>query len=193
MTEPAALHQDVIQIDVQHGFIDAPTMAVQEGDPLPGNDRNFSILQKTHRQVATATHDGQQRRQVAGHDALTVMVSDGDATSVPEFQGAQAVRVSVMHRDYRLGALHSPTDVQHGGGQPKAVVHGILNQMRNDFRVGFRLEPVADSLQFSPEGDVIFDDPVMSNCNLTGAIGVRMRVGLRRSAVGSPTGVAKAG
>ena len=47
--------------------------------------------------------------------------------------------------------------------------------------------------QIGPEFGVIFDDAVVGDGNLAGAVGVRMRIRLGRASVSRPTGVTQAG
>ena len=72
------------------------------------------------------------------------------------------------------------------------AVELVLNEVGNDFGIGFRDEVVAAADELGFEGEIIFDDPVVHDDKGAGAVAVGVGVLLRGSAVGVPAGVADA-
>src|ERR1700728_4717215 len=68
----------------------------------------------------------------------------------------------------------------------------LFNQVRNHFSIGFCREGVAFFDQLFLQAEIVFDDPVMHDHDLAGAIAVRMSVFFGRTPVGSPASVANA-
>ncbi len=79
--------------------------------------------------------------------------------------------------DNSLGILRSPD--------------GVLDQMCDDFRIGFADERVASLLKPFTELSKILDDSIMDNRKSAGAIDVRMGVFVSNAAVRCPSGVSK--
>ena len=95
---------------------------------------------------------------------------------------AKAPRTSARRGPHRAGQV-----VVRTGGQPG------LDQAGQDLGVGLRLEVVAVGDEAVGELDVVLDDPVVHQGQLAVAVRVGVGVGLRRSAVRGPPGVADAG
>ena len=89
-------------------------------------------------------------------------------------------RVRAAHLVQR--ATHRLDDTAAGLGRP--VVH--LDQMRENFRVGFALEDVAEFDQAGSQRGVVFDDPIVDHGDLSVAVHMRMGVGIGGTAVGRP-------
>ena len=63
------------------------------------------------------------------------------------------------------------------------------HKLRQDFGVGFRFERYAFLFKLLLKDRVIFNDPVVDQGDFIAIIGVRVSVGVRGRAVGSPAGV----
>ena len=68
----------------------------------------------------------------------------------------------------------------------------LLDQVGDDFGIGFGGELVAFLDQLLLQGDVVLDDAVVHDDDLAGAIAMRMGVFFGGAAVGGPAGVADA-
>ncbi len=72
----------------------------------------------------------------------------------------------------------------------EAVAPGLaLDEVRHNFRVGFRDELVALALQLLLQIQIILDDPVVHDDDLPGAVAVWMRILFGGSAVSGPAGM----
>jgi hypothetical protein len=69
----------------------------------------------------------------------------------------------------------------------------VLDQVRQDFGVGFRAEDVTPFGERGAQGVGVLDDPVVRQGNRPAAIGVRVRVDGIGNAVGGPARVGDAG
>jgi hypothetical protein len=77
------------------------------------------------------------------------------------------------------------------GMRPVASLEEILlDQVRDNFGIGFGRKLVAFFNQFLFEAEIVFYDSVVYHDNLAGAVAVRMRIFFRRSSVGGPASVA---
>ena len=76
-----------------------------------------------------------------------------------------------------------------GGG---SVVLNLLDQVSDDFGVGFGDELVALRGEFALEIEVVFDDAVVDDDDAAGAVAMGMGVFFGGAAMGSPAGVADA-
>jgi len=65
----------------------------------------------------------------------------------------------------------------------------FLDQVRHDFRISFRDEFVAFALQLLFEFQIIFDDAVVNDDDLSGTVAVRVRVFFGRAPMCRPAGV----
>ena len=84
------------------------------------------------------------------------------------------------------GALHQRPHAQHGLGQSQPVVHPLFDEVWDDLGVRFRREPMAPMLQLGLERQVILDNAVVCHRYPTGAIRMRVRVGLGGTPVRRP-------
>jgi len=68
----------------------------------------------------------------------------------------------------------------------------LFNQVSNDFGVGFGSELVALGNQLFLERKIVFDDAIVDDDDLAGAVAMRVGVLLSGTAVGGPAGVSDA-
>ena len=100
-------------------------------------------------------------------------------------------RILDRHQDEREHAAHERQRAPHGVLEAVAV-HLALDQVRDDFGVGFGLELVSLRLQLVLQLEVVLDDAVMDDDDAAGAVAVRMRVFLGGPPVRRPARVADA-
>ena len=102
-----------------------------------------------------------------------------------------ARRIAAHDRD-RVGAVQALRRVDDGVQQVGAVVHRAMDQVRDDFGVGVRIEAVAVRLQLLAQLGMVLDDAVVDDRDAV--VGhVRMRVDRVRHAVRRPARVRDAG
>ena len=73
----------------------------------------------------------------------------------------------------------------------QVILEIFLDQMGKDLGVGLGGEDVAFGLQFLPQRMIVFDDAVMDDDQIAGAIAMGMGVLGGRRAMGGPAGMAK--
>jgi hypothetical protein len=101
-----------------------------------------------------------------------------------------------VRSDLSERALQLPADRRHARRQvtrrrPRLVRVG--QQMRHHLGVGVAGHLDAGGLQIRAQTREVFDDPVVHHGDLPGRLGVRVRIAVRRAAVGGPTGVPDTG
>ena len=91
----------------------------------------------------------------------------------------------------RKQAAHVEQRAPHGVLEP-VVLHLALDQVRDDLGVGLGDELVPFLLQLALQLEIVLDDAVVHDDDPSGAVAVRVRVLLGRTAVRRPAGVADA-
>ncbi len=91
-------------------------------------------------------------------------------------------------------SANTPVDLLHrfADGVFEIAFEVLLDQMRDDFGVGFGLESVALRLQLVLQRKIVLDDAVVHHHDVAGAIAVRVRVLFGGTAVRGPAGMADA-
>ena len=138
---------------------------------------------------ARVPEEGRNRR---GDEVLVVADADDQRALLA---GAHD-RVRLVRGDRGEGVVATQLEV----GEPRRLgqvaraeqVEVLLDQVRDDFRVGLRREDVALGLERVTKLDVVLDDAVEDDVHAPRAVGVRVRVALGRLAVGGPARVADA-
>ena len=108
-----------------------------------------------------------------------VLAGNGDYARLVGAHGGQAV-----------GAYHVGASLAHGGHQVVRLGIGLLDQMREDLRIGLALKVMAAALQLLAQFGEVLDNAVVDDGDATVAAGVGMSVNDGGLAVGGPTGVA---
>ena len=125
--------------------------------------------------VATAqgcaiTQADDQRRSILGHD--------------------DAIGLFRRCNRERVGATHASERSSHGFEQARALLHRAVDEVRDDLGVGVALEAHAVLLELALQLQVILDDAVVNDRDVTGQMRVRVR--LARPTVRCPARVADA-
>jgi hypothetical protein len=160
------------------------------GDGLSGRVQDTHLRSRYDRKVALFQIDHllrmrQHRHHVGSHERCLARPPDHErAAGTGRHQRA---RLLLAHGHDRIAAMNLFRGGTHGLRERLAVLHVFGDQMRHDFGIGFRFEPVALFLQLVLERQIIFDDAVVDEH--AGAGAVRMRVLLGRPAVRRPTGM----
>ena len=102
----------------------------------------------------------------------------------------QPQRLPPVQHGYRVGPVGLPQRGPHGVGDVAAI--GLLDEVREDLRVGLGVEVVAAGQQAIAQLAVVLDDAVVDDRDVTGAIDVGMRVEVVGPSVGGPAGVGQA-
>ena len=161
-----------------------PPEEVRKRHPGAGDDRHLLVAEE--HDVARVAED---RRNVGRDEKLSVAEADDNRRSVAD--GDDLLGIVSRDEHEREQAPHQQQRPSHGVLEP-VVLHLPLDQVGDDFRVGFGDEQVALALQFALQIQVVFDDPVVDDDDLAGAVAVRMRVLFGRTAVGRPSCVTDA-
>ncbi len=132
---------------------------------------------------------GQNRGRIRGDEHLAFADAD-DQRARTVTRENQVFRIVAGEHAQRVGAAYLGKRAPHGGFEVAVVVH--LDQMRKDFGIGLALENVTEADQPSTQRSVVFDDAVMNDGDLSGAVHMRVRVGVRGTPVGCPARVAHA-
>ena len=129
------------------------------------------------------------RRHVGGDEVLSVADADDDRRAVPDRD--ELLRIVGRHQHEREQPAHALHRAQHGVLEA-VVLPFLLDQVRDHFGVGLRLELVAFGDQLALDLEVVLDDAVVHDDDAAGAVAMRMRVLFRRPAVRGPARVAEA-
>ena len=157
---------------VEVGRLDRRDLAVLQVDDLAGvADERGDVRGDEHLAVAEAEHD---RRAVAGDDQL--------------------VGVPRVEEDEPVGALDAAQRPDDGLFERGVVVLAQLGRHHVRERLGVSVgdELHARGGELGAERLGVFDDPVVDHGDAVLCVGVRVRVGVVRLAVGGPAGVADA-
>ncbi len=172
---------------VPHDLGDVPgdLIARQVGDAhaVPAQHGHFVVIQEQH--VARAVQDG---RDVRGKIVLAPPQSDHEGAA---FAGAyDHVRAAAVDHGHGIGAFQPARCFPHRLFQGHALLRDAVDQVGDHFRVRLGRKGPALGDQFFFQDRIIFDDAVVHHHHRTGA--VRMRVLLRRTAMGRPPHMAHA-
>ena len=145
--------------------IDIARVVEDAGDV--GGDEIFAFAQ--------ADDDG---RAGAGGDDLVGLVGGEDADCEGTGEALDGAADGIFERDGRAEAARPRSD--------------LLDEVRDDFGVGFGDELVALGGEFALEREVILDDAVVDDDDAAGAVAVGVGILFGGAAVGGPAGMADA-
>ena len=165
-------------------FRHGPPEKIREHDTRARDDGHLLVAQEDD--VPCVAEDG---GNVGRDEELAVAEADDDGRTVSD--GDDLFGIVGRNQHEREETAHQQQRPPHGVLEA-VVLHLALDQVRDDFRVGFGDELVALALQFVLEIEVVFDDPVVHDDDLAGAIAVRVGVFLGGPAVRRPSRVADA-
>ena len=118
----------------------------------------------------------QDRGHVAGDEVFAVAEADDERAAVA--RGEDGVGFIGGHDAERVGAARALQRFADGFQRVLRAARQLhRDQMRNDLRVGLRLELVSLRLQLSAELLVVFDDAVVDDGDAARVVRVRVRVG----------------
>jgi hypothetical protein len=90
----------------------------------------------------------------------------------------------------RVGPSQQPHCLEHRFFEICPIV-ALLDEMSDHFGVGLRAEDVSPALELLLEGQIVLDNPIMDDRDLSVAVAVGVSVRVRWGAVGGPAGVAQ--
>ncbi len=128
-------------------------------------------------------------RDVARHEKLVLAKAYNDRR--PQPGGDNLVRVFCGDSHHRICTGHRFNRFPHSFLE-RRILREFLDEVGDDFRVGFRDEFVAFGDELLLELDVVLDDPVVHDNDFAGAIAVRMGVFLGGASVRGPARVTDA-
>ena len=135
------------------------------------------------------------------HDVARVREDGWDVGRDEEFLLAEADddRRTVADRDNLLGVFNRHQDDREHAAHVRqrsadrivqtVAMHLALDEVGDDLGIRFRLERVSLLLELFLQLQIVLDDPVVNDDDLAGAVAVRMRVLLGRTAVRRPARV----
>src|SRR5262249_40405131 len=183
MLVAALFRHDGIPGDVMRLTFDGSAVVVhdadaglrEDGDIAVGEEKDVARVLKESGNVARDeefifTEANNSGRAHAGSDDLVRVARGHENKGINPAELIEGFADSVFERDTALGIF--------------------FYQMRDNFRVGFGNELVACALELFFQLQIIFDDAVVNDDDLTGAIPVRVGVFFRRTAVSGPAGMA---
>ena len=131
----------------------------------------------------------ENRGNVAGDEKFLFAEADHDRRA--QARGDDLVRIFGRKGHQRVSAAHHLHRFQDRFFQ-RSVLRKFLEQMGDDFGVGFGEELVAFGDELLFQLDIVFDDAVVHDDDFAGAIAVRMGIFLGGAAVRGPARVADA-
>ncbi len=174
-----------VPVDVVAAPFGGGTVEVGHLDAVPG-DRDDAVLVELHGLAGVLD----ERGDVGADEVLAVAEADHQRRAAPG--GDHAVGVLGVQGDQGEGPLEAPADLLHGGGQVRAGEHRLLEQLRGHLGVGLRGQLDAGRLELVAQLAEVLDDPVVHQRHAARRTDVRVRVAVRRRAVGGPAGVPQA-
>ena len=165
---------------------DSPSEA-RHAHPAPGEHRHLPVLQDQD-----VPSERQQSRDVRGQERLARAESDDDAARAV-LGGHDSVRsAGGQHRDRVRAAdlTERRPDGRHEVSRTACPV--CLDEMREHLGVRLGPEPVATRGEPTLQLGVVLEDAVVHHGDGPSAVGVRVRVLVRRAAMGRPARVAHA-
>ena len=152
--------------------------------PSGRHDGHFAIVEE--HDVARVAQD---RRHVRGDKVFAVADADDDRRAVAD--GDELFRIVGREQHEREKPAHALHRAQHRVFEA-VVLPFLLDEMRDDFGVGFRGEGVALGDELALDLEIVFDDAVVDDDDAARAVAMRMRVLFSRSAVCGPSRMAEA-
>ena len=128
----------------------------------------------------------QHGRDVGCDEELLIAHPNDDRRPVAHGHDLVGVARGNQHESEQPAQLRERT--AHGVFQP-VKAHLALDEMRDHLRVGLGFEPMPFLFELVLEVEVVLDDAVVDDDDLTGAIAVRVRVLFRRASVCRPAGM----
>ncbi len=149
-----------------------------------GDDRHFFVAEEDH--VAGVTEN---RGHIRRDEELSVAEADDDRRAVAD--GHDFSRIVGRDEHQREEPAHQQQGPPHRVLQA-VVLHLALDQVRDDLGVGLGDERVTLLLELLLQIEVVLDDAVVHDHDLSGAVPVRVGVLLGGPSVRGPSGVSDA-
>ena len=132
----------------------------------------------------------EQGRNVAGDKVLSFAKPDDGWGTLA--RGHYFLRVFCREENQSVDTAQLIQRPAHSFLERDATLRILFNEVRHDFRVRLCRELMARFQEFFPEFEIVFDDSVVNDHDLAGAVAVRVGVFLGGAAVGGPARVADA-
>ena len=180
----ALLRRDRIPQHALRRLGDRLAVVVGELDARARDDGHLFIPEE--HDIASMGEDG---RDVGGDEEFVLTEADHDRRTVAD--GDDFFRVFERQQHDGEHAAHVGERTAHGVLQA-VIAHLALHQVRDDLGVGFGLELVPLRLQLALQLEIVFDDAVVDDDDLAGAVAMRMGVLFGGTAMRRPACVADA-
>ena len=185
MLVAALFGHDGVPGDVLDGALDGVAVEVHHAHALRSEHGDVAVGQEKH--VARVRED----RGDVGGDEIFVL-SQADHGGRAGARGNNFVRVRGGKNGQGIDAGELPHGLAHGVFERAAFFHVPLDEVGDDFGVGLGDELVALFFELALQIDVILDDSVVDDDDISGAVAVRVRVFLGGAAMRGPARVSDA-
>ena len=155
--------------------------AVRDLDGILRDDSELTIVEDVG--AARARDDGRDIRR----DEILAL-TDADDERVVLLRADELVRLSLAHEDERVRTLDA---VQHlAYRRDEIAVVDLFEKVCDDFRIRLRLEDMALLDELFLQAEIVLDDAVVHDDEVTRAVRMRMRIAVRRTAMRRPARMA---
>src|ERR1700730_19102271 len=165
------------------GAADWASVVIHYADALGREDGNVTVGEEEN--LPGVLEKG---GNVAGDEIFALAQADDGRRA--EARSDDFLWFSRREKDQRVDSAELLQRLADGFFQADATLRILLDEVRDDLGVGFGDELMAFALEPLFQLEIILDNAVVDDNNLTGAIAVRVGVFLGGAAVGGPAGVA---
>ena len=156
---------------------------VRDPDIILHDDGDFPIVHDVR--LAGVAEDGRNIRS-----DVIFPLAEADDEGIVFLAANDLIRFKLAHEDQRIGTAQTGQDLADGAGEI-SVIH-VGAEVRDDFRIRFRLEVIPFFEEFFLQFHVVFDDTVVDDGEVPLFIRMGMGIDVRRAAVCRPAGMTDA-
>ena len=181
----ALFRHDGIPRDVMRFALDSVAVVIHDANTFFGEDCDIGINEEEH-----SSRVFKKGGNVAGDKIFAIAETDNRgraAAGSDDFIG-----IAGGKKNERVNSTNLPERCANGFFErnfSSGALHILLDKMRDDFGIGFRNEFVTFALKLFLELEIVFNDAIVHDDDLSGAIAMRMRIFLGGTAVRSPASV----
>src|SRR5713226_4706602 len=179
------LRHDGVPGDMLRRALDRTSIMIHDPYALRGEHGDVTIGKEEN--LAGMLEEG---RNVAGDKVLSFAETDDGWGALA--RGHNFLRVFRREENQSVDAAQLIQRPTHSFLEGDATLRILFNEVRHDFRIRLCREFMARFLQLFLEFEIVFDDSVVNDHDLAGAVAVRVGVFFGGAAVGSPARVADA-
>lgn len=170
-----------VPVDVVRPDVGGLALEVRDGDPLAAQFDDLVLAEFDG--VAGVRDEG---RDIGGEEVLAV--ADAHDERGVAAGADHDVRLVGVHGHQGEGAFEAAADLAHRLGEVPDGGVGLGEEVGDDLGVGLGEQVVAALGEFGAQGGEVLDDAVVDDGDPARVVQVRVRVGVRGTAVGGPAG-----